>query len=314
MKFHASPNRTRTVARKFFTIAMAAASVTWAVGEAHAENPLLKQLVEKGAPVGGNDVVKLAPPLMPDGLSAADQQKVLAQAAGMYGVPAFLEKNLNAPFVLKIDRLKLPSGKTTGRSVDLMFVAHGSLATIVNRDLIGQLLASDESKKKQGTESQGRELTAEELAKRNITVAAKTDELEEGYSVVDFPLLEKVQISGVGYGVSSKTAESVTVAAILDERFLNDIEFPNRWKTIFHSELGRIKLGDPQPYSGFAGFTKVTQLKEPANAVFIESHVVFDEPQGWFQGANYLGSKLPLVARNSVTSFRRKLNAAEGKQ
>jgi hypothetical protein len=41
--------------------------------------------------------------------------------------------------------------------------------------------------------------------------------------------------------------------------------------------------------------------------------LVFDEPQGWFQGANYLGSKLPLVARNSVTSFRRKLNAAEGK-
>ena len=98
------------------------------------------------------------------------------------------------------------------------------------------------------------------------------------------------------------------------ERFLNDAELPNRWRPIFFSELGRVRLGDPSPYSGFAGYTKVTQLKEPSGAVFIESHVVFDEPQGWFQGANYLGSKLPLAARNSVTSFRRKLNAAEGKQ
>jgi hypothetical protein len=280
--------------------------------QAAAQNPLLDRLVAEGISLGG-DVVKLSPPVMPDGLSAAEQQQALANAAGNVPVQALLERNLNAQFVLKIDRLKLPSGRQTGRIVDLMFVAHGSLQTIVNRDLIGQLLSSDEAKNKKGTPSEARELTAEELAKRNIKLQPATDKLEEGYSIVDFPLLEKVQISGVGYGVTAKTDESVTVAAILDERFAKDAEFPNRWRPIFQSELGRIRLGEPSPYSGFAGYTKVTQLKEPAGAVFIESHVVFDEPQGWFQGANYLGSKLPLVARNSVTSFRRKLNAAEAK-
>lgn len=287
---------------------------TVAAGNALAQNPLLERLMQEGVVLGDGDAVKLSPPVMPDGLSAAEQQQALAKAAGSIPVQAMLERNLNAPFVLKIERLKLPSGRQTGRSVDLLFVAHGSLQTIVNRDLIGQLLGSDEAKNKQDPPSQARELTADELAKRNITLQPGNEKLEEGYSIVDFPLLEKVQITGVGYGVTTKTDESVTSAALLDQRFLNDPEFPSRWRPIFRSELGRVKLGDPSPYSGFGGYTKVTQLKEPAAAVFIESHVVFDEPQGWFSGANYLGSKLPLVARNNVTSFRRKLNAAEGKQ
>jgi len=282
--------------------------------EALAQNPLLERLMREGVALGDGDVVKVPPPVMPDGLSASEQQQALAKAAGSISPAAMLERNLNAPFVLRIERVSLPSGRQTGRSIDLLFVAHGSLQTIVNRDLIGQLLGADEAKGKQDPPSQTRELAAEELAKRNITLQSGDEKLEEGYSIVDFPLLEKVQITGVGYGVTTKTDESVTAAAILDQRFLNDPEFPNRWRPIFRSELGRVKLGDPSPYSGFGGYTKVTQLKEPSGAVFIESHVVFDEPQGWFQGANYLGSKLPLVARNNVTSFRRKLNAAEGKK
>ena len=63
----------------------------------------------------------------------------------------------------------------------------------------------------------------------------------------------------------------------------------------------------PQPYAGLGSYVKATRLAEPAGAVFIEYHVVFAEPQGWFHGANLLRSKLPIVAQDMVRKFRRKM-------
>jgi hypothetical protein len=52
---------------------------------------------------------------------------------------------------------------------------------------------------------------------------------------------------------------------------------------------------------------KITRLAEPAGSLFVEYHVAFAEPQGWFQGANLLRSKLPIAAQDSVRKFRRTL-------
>ena len=55
-------------------------------------------------------------------------------------------------------------------------------------------------------------------------------------------------------------------------------------------------------------------MAQPSDAMLIEYHVVFEEPEAWFQGANLLSSKLPLVIQDVVRSFRRKLvNLADGK-
>jgi hypothetical protein len=50
---------------------------------------------------------------------------------------------------------------------------------------------------------------------------------------------------------------------------------------------------------------KLTRLREPAGAVFVEGHVIFAEPKGWFDGENVLRSKLPLGVQNQVRALRR---------
>ena len=47
-------------------------------------------------------------------------------------------------------------------------------------------------------------------------------------------------------------------------------------------------------------YVKITKLHAPAGAVLVEQHIVYAEPTGWFDGANLLRSKLPLVMQVNV--------------
>jgi hypothetical protein len=51
----------------------------------------------------------------------------------------------------------------------------------------------------------------------------------------------------------------------------------------------------------------VTELVGVEDGLFVEVHVVYAEPYGWFEGRNLLRSKLPPVLQDSVRKFRRKL-------
>jgi hypothetical protein len=42
--------------------------------------------------------------------------------------------------------------------------------------------------------------------------------------------------------------------------------------------------------------------------VFVEYHLVFDELPEWFNGANLLRSKLPIVCQDGVRKFRRRVS------
>ena len=94
------------------------------------------------------------------------------------------------------------------------------------------------------------------------------------------------------------------VAGEIDPRFQGDPEFPNQWQSII-KEGGTTKLGPAMPWSGAAFYLKITKLAEPAGALFIEQHVIFAEPMGWFNGANLLRSKLPLAVQINVRSMRK---------
>jgi len=38
---------------------------------------------------------------------------------------------------------------------------------------------------------------------------------------------------------------------------------------------------------------KITRLGEPADAIFVEGHIVFEEPYGWFRGRQRAAIKGP---------------------
>jgi hypothetical protein len=110
----------------------------------------------------------------------------------------------------------------------------------------------------------------------------------------------------------TRSAESIILAAAIDPRFADDKEFPNRWWPMTRDDAGHSQQGPPQPYRAAGWYYKATELHEPAGAIFIEYHILYDEPRGWFDGANLLCSKLPLLVQEGVRKFRRQLAQESG--
>src|SRR5205814_1186239 len=96
-------------------------------------------------------------------------------------------------------------------------------------------------------------------------------------------------------------------------RFGDDPEFPNRWRPISRDDDGKPVLGEAHPYGGAGAYIKITRLAEPAGALFVEYHLVFTEPKGWFGGANLLRSKVPILTQSEVRAFRRELGKAKSR-
>jgi hypothetical protein len=274
-------------------------SLTLAAAAGHeAENPLYKSLLDPGLTVGPDLRVKLPPPVMPDGLDAAKQKAVIQQLIGAdYDYAEFTRRSVVAPNLLRIRDARPSDPKAPSRGVDVYFIAYGDLRATDDQKFLDRLVNTG---KGEGT---ARGLNREELAKRQIAWK-EGDEKKEGYGQVEFDFLEKVRLKITGHAMWSKTAESVVAAAEVDPRFRNDPEFPNEWRPIT-ADGGAKKVGPPQPYGGAGMYLKITKLHEPAGALFVEQHIVFAEPTGWFDGANLLRSKLPLVVQGNVRDMRR---------
>lgn len=285
-----------------------------------AENRLLDELTREGAQLSSSDEpTRLPRPSLDDSLDAAAQTKEVRRIAGKkYPYEQFVRNSPVAPFLLEIHSIggerngggkANPSGYAKGRvqQVDLWFVAHGALATVTDRDLMGQLAGdADQS----GDKARSKELTTEELRERDLRIEAD-DGRHTNYFHFDLAVLERVRLSGIGQSETTRGPRRVVAAVRLDPRFIDDAEYPARWRPVKRDAAGKTVVGDEQPYSGFAGYCQVTELTEPKGALFVECHIVFDEPHGWFNGTNLLRAKLPLLVQENVRKFRRKLAAAE---
>lgn len=282
-----------------FPLLLALASVTPAQPGTHA-NPLYQSLLDPGLIVGPNLRVKLPAPAMPDGLDAAKQKAVITQIIGTdYSYEEFTRKSVVAPNLLKIGDAKPSDPAAPARTVDVYFVAHGDFKATEDEKYLDRLINVSSG------EGKGKSLTREELAQRKIELKPE-DAKREGYGRVEFDFLEKVRLKLTGHAMWSRTPESVTAAAEIDPRFQGDPQYPNEWQAL-SKEGGQQKVGPPHPYGGAGMYLKITKLAEPAGAMFIEQHIVFAEPVGWFNGANLLRSKLPPVVQHNVRAMRKEL-------
>jgi len=275
------------------------------------QNRLFSELVEKGVPIGEKLAVKLPAPTMSDGLSAAEQKRVIEQLiAGDYSYSEFTRRSVVAPQLLYLKSDLVPSDKAApSRGLDVYFLVYGDFGATSNQTFLNRLLAisrdsNAESAEPGGTEAGSTTLSPEQLAKRNIMVEASDSGRAERIGHTRFDILDRVRLSVTGRVSWSQTAESVLAAVVVDRRFHGDSEFPNVWQSL--KKTGdRVVIGEPQAYPGAGLYLKLTRLAEPAGAIFVEEHVVFTEPVGWFDGVNLLRSKLPPVVQASVRSIRR---------
>ena len=267
-------------------------------------NALFKSLQNPGLNVGAGVKAQLPAPTMRDGLDAAGQKAVIAALIkDEYSYAEFTRKSVVAPQLLKLRDVMPSDPKAPARGVDFWFVAYGDLKALDDEKFLDRLVNAGKG------QGEGKGLTKEDLAKRKIMLG---DEKRESYGHIAFDFLEKVHLKATGRVVWTRTDESVVVAGEIDPRFRGDAEFPNQWQSII-KEGGMTKLGPATPWSEAGFYLKITKLAEPAGALFIEQHVVFAEPTGWFEGANLLRSKLPIAVQANVRSMRKEWVRAGGK-
>lgn len=271
------------------------------VAEVPAGNPLQEELLDKGIAVAGGPAVKLPAPMLREGMNAASRKAALDKAADRLPLSLFLKNSPNSPFTLKINSVNDAKGQRRGQTVDLYFVAYGKLKAVTDKGALNGLLLSE---RKQADSNPVEFLNAKQLEERGIKLQNQPG-LIDRYALLDSTLLDKVKLTGVMREIKTTSAGSVVLAAMLDDRFADDKKHPNRWRSLNRAAGGE---GPAHPYAGFGGYVSVTELPEPAGALFVEMHFVFHEPPGWFGGPNLLRSKLPVLIQDNVRAFRRKLS------
>ncbi len=289
--------------------------VLFALTAAHAdENPVYRELRERGVKMSAGTVFRFPPPIMADGLDAAGQLAALGKAADARNpVQELVQKSYYAPVITKVRTLQPAKGKGPAvRAVDVWFVAHGTWKTLLSKEFLDSTATAENSKSQ--VVARSGVLSKEELRKRNLT-AVVTDGREERFLYTTFSLFECVEISATRFSTLVRGDDSLLAAGNVDPRFDKDATYPNQWRPLLRDAQAEITRGPAQVFSHAAGYAKITRLKEPADAVFVECHIIYEEPYGWFDGENLVKRKVPAMVQEKVRSFRRKLAvASEEKQ
>lgn len=271
-----------------------------------AGNELFDNLVQHGVQLGPAEVDKLPMPVLDERMPAEQKQRAIAALIdGRYDWEAFSRNSVVSPFVLKIGENNREAGKI-GRQIDLYFVAYGPLAKLASDDYLQKQLGLAASNSDTASGGKVKLLGDEELGKRKLTTGPLPK--NERWVAVESTFLGKVRINLTTRNMKSVADDSVVVATIVDPRFDSDSEYPNVWRSISTDEAGRRQMGPPEQYSGLGSYMKATKLGGSVDMLFVEYHVTFAEPEGWFHGTNLLRSKLPIVAQDMVRKFRRNLS------
>lgn len=276
---------------------IAGAGLTTAPGIEHARNPVFTAVVRDGVELGGANV-RLPAPLLTDGLDAEAQRAALLKLAGSERALAdLLRDSVTAPFILKVHDARRDDGIV--RLIDIWFVVRGNLDEIDPRAIAAQ--ASGQSVGAGNMEFKNRLLTAEELKARGRSPLDGRD-LSRWFAHVEGRLLDRIEVTATSEAVSSRTADSLVIASRTDPGFNAPGPLANRWKP-----LGPGADASDLVYRGGISYARIDRLRAPEQALIVEVHAAFIEPQAWFQGAPILRSKFAPIAQDQIRRLRREL-------
>ena len=266
------------------------------------ENPVYRELVETGVPLPDGRTIKLPEPLLSEGMDAAAQREALRKLERPGKTLADLMRGtIAAPFVLEIGQV----AESRARRVDLYFFARGELEVLMEKDFLDNQLGCGAKRGRDKDEwNRSGFLQPDELASRMLAVV-ETESEREAYLYSTSNVFDRVLLSSTSRVYQTRQGASILAASLLDARFDEDSQYPNQWRPLVRDSAGRLKLGrGVHRYSGIGSYIKVSELAGQKNLLFIEFHMVFDEPREWFGGANYISSKLPPLMRDNVQQFR----------
>ena len=273
------------------------------------DNPVYTQLLAEGIKMSDGKSYKLRPPIMSDQLDAAGQLAAIGKLADARNpVKDILRDDYFAPVVTKVRNAKPQKGEGPAiRVIDTWFVAHGDWKTLVSKDFLESMTAAENGKSRVVLKSGA--LTEKELRKRKLTAATAADS-EQRFLYTTFWLLERAQVSATRFSTLTRGKNFVLAAGEIDRRFDKDSDYPNEWRPLLRDVQANIKPGRAHPFTHAGGYAKITRLKEPADAAFVEFHLIYEEPYGWFDGVNLVKQKIPVMVQEKIRTFRRKLSVA----
>lgn len=293
---------------RFGAALLAFVAAVLVVGEAPAVVAQAPAEVAEGAAVS-DDAAAAMPefkPTLRDGMTADQQLQAIRSILGNLEEERFFRSSIVSPFVFEMKPLsKLENGGQRQR-LDVWFVAYGKLEDIEEKKMMDDL-TGPEAKSTPGLPEIARALDEEEMKARDLKFGNQPDGSGRSYGIMGANILDKAFVTGITSSRYRKTDDSIELFLRLSPSLLDDADFPARWHSISKADDGAFQLGKPNPYTDLAALIKVTELVGVEDGLFVEVHVVYAEPYGWFEGRNLLRSKLPPVLQDLVRKFRRKL-------
>lgn len=254
----------------------------------------------KGQPVSLPGVLK------PHQLDTRDMRMIESLALPADTRSRFFRNSTVSPTLLSIYEAQPAGEHTRLYHVDITFVVFGGLKLVQSDSFLlgmaqGLLQAGANDR-----EFKSRFLKRRDLAQRGIELTGADEHIIHNR----FKIWDRLIVSATSHVEVTRDENSMLTAAILDTRFIDDEKFPTQWQPIHRNAVGHLQYGDPQPYCRGGFYFHLTELPEPAGAVLVEYHQLFEEPHGWFGGANLLRSKLPLFVPVGIQYFREQLKVA----
>jgi hypothetical protein len=274
------------------------------VEPAHARNPIYIQVLNQGLEFEGRTVT-LPLPRLSDGQDATAQRTALQEVAGeTRAVEDLLRNSVTAPYLIKVRDLKTASA--TIRFVDLWFVVYADIARV---DPAQQAARTDGKEVEAGNMVfQSRLLKPDDLRAAGIQPVDQASSRNTWYAHIQGRLLDRIGFDVTNHVVASQSGESIVIAARTDPAFDKAKPNANGWESLASTaEAAGKAQGTGKPYSGGHSYTKISRLAFKPEALLVEMHAAFVEPNEWFQGAPILRSKFSVIAQDQIRSLRREL-------
>ena len=152
---------------------------------------------------------------------------------------------------------------------------------------------------------QTRLLKTDEVRAAGVKLADAGSDRNAWYAHIHAKLLDRIDFEVTNHVVASESSESVVIASATDPNFANAGPLSNGWKSL--TAPGGPQPDVREPYSGGISYAKISRIAFRPTALFVEMHVAFVEPDGWFQGAPILRSKFSVAAQDQIRTLRREL-------
>jgi hypothetical protein len=264
---------------------------------AHQRNPVYAEVLRDGLKAGGT-VVALPAPTLRDGIDDTSRRAALLDVCGSeQAVNDLLRDSVTAPYILKLRDAR--TADSIIRSIDLWFVVRADLDALDPLKLITQ--ADAKAVEVGNMRFEQRLLTAGDLKPRN-RVAQLEGDAPHWFVGLKARLLDRIAFEAVDEVMATRSDDSMVIAARVDPAFNTPGEPTNHWKNLAEN-------GPANPFQGGVSYVKISRLKSKAaaDALFVEVHAAFAEPEAWFRGAPILRSKFAPVTQDQVRRLRREL-------